>query len=60
MESRGVEVFPFQFDQRYRLARLLFGITLPTAEVRVTASALAVRLGPWYMRIPRDHGTDPR
>lgn len=55
MESRGVEVFPFRFDQRYQLAGLLFGIAPPTASVRVTTSDLAVRFGPWYLRTARDN-----
>lgn len=55
MESHAVEVFPFRFDRRYQLAGLAFGVTPPTAGVRVTASQLTVEFGPWRLRTARNN-----
>jgi hypothetical protein len=42
--------FAFDFEGRYRLPALAFGITPATAQVVVTADELLVRFGPWRLR----------
>lgn len=57
MFTQRVEVFPFRFDRRYQLAALPFGITPPTAAVRLTENELVVRFGPWRLRTARSNVT---
>lgn len=47
--------FPFRFDPGYRLAALPFGVTPARARVRVTATELLVRFGPWSLRTGLDN-----
>lgn len=42
--------FAFDFESRYRLPALLFGVTPSTALVTVTDDELLVRFGPWRLR----------
>lgn len=44
--------FAFDFEGRYRLPALLFGITPSTALVTVTDDELLVRFGPWRLGTP--------
>lgn len=44
--------FEFDFEGRYRLPALAFGITPATAKVVVTDTELLVRFGPWRLRTP--------
>ncbi len=44
--------FAFEFEGRYRLPALLFGIRAGTARVVVTDDELLVRFGPWRLRTP--------
>lgn len=44
--------FAFDFEGRYRLPALLFGITPSTALVSVTDDELLVRFGLWRLRTP--------
>lgn len=41
--------FPFDFDRRYRLAALPFGITPATAHVDVDGGRLVARFGLWRL-----------
>jgi len=47
----AAKVFPFAFDNRYRLAALPFGVTPRTARVTV-GDELRVAFGPWRLRTP--------
>lgn len=60
MDSDVVEVFPFRFDRAHRLLGLPFGITPPTAWVRVSGSEFIVRFGPWRLRTGRSNIIDTR
>ena len=42
--------FGFDFEGRYRLPGLVFGIRPATARVRVTDEEVLVRFGPWRLR----------
>jgi hypothetical protein len=55
MGANTVEVFPFRFDRVYQLLGLPFGITPPTAWVRVSGTELVVRFGPWCLRSGRSN-----
>ncbi len=44
--------FEFRFTPLYRLAALPFGVTGSTAQVRVDATHLRIRFGPWRVRTP--------
>ncbi|MER7070911.1 hypothetical protein [Terrabacter sp. NPDC000476] len=47
--------FAFDFEGRYRLPALLFGITPSTALATVSDDELLVRFGPWRLRTPLDN-----
>jgi hypothetical protein len=47
-----VRRFEFRFTPLYRLLALPFGVTASTSEVRVDATHLRIRFGPWRVRTP--------
>ena len=49
--------FDFEFDDAYRAASLLFGVTPRTTAVVVDDTELRIRFGPWFVRTPLDNIT---
>jgi hypothetical protein len=52
--------FGFDFEGRYRLPALAFGVTPATARAVVTDDELLVRFGPWRLRTPLTNVADTR
>jgi hypothetical protein len=50
--------FEFRFTKPYRLAALPFGVTPSTCQVRVGASRLVARFGPWQAQTGLDNIAD--
>lgn len=59
-ESTDTARFDFTFDPRYRFVGRLLGVTPASACVKVGASHLTARFGPWTVRTPLSNIADAK